>query len=256
VSSSTSISATAPGHAAGSVSVDVANPDGLTATLGNGFSYTGQSNPAPTVSGISPNSGSTSGGTSVTISGTNFLPGAGVLIGGLAATQVSVATSTTITAATAAHSAGPVDVVVTNSDSQSATLTAGYSYVAPAPPQGEIVLYASDASVRVGNWQVVSDPAAAGGSRMWNPDHGVPKITAPSANPPDYFEITFNADASRGYRIWMRGKAQNDSPYNDSVHLQFSDSVDGAGAAIDRIGTNSGEAYNLEECSGCGLSGW
>ena len=256
VSSITSISATTQGHTAGSVSVVVTNPDGLTATLANGFTYTGQSNPAPNLSGISPNSGSTSGGTSVSISGANFLPGASVLIGGLAAAQVSVVNSTTITVATPAHSAGPVDVVVTNTDSQGATLAAGYTYNAPAPAQGEIVLYASDATVRVGNWQVVSDPAAAGGSRMWNPDRGAPKITAPSANPPDYFEITFNADAARGYRIWMRGKAQNDSPFNDSVHLQFSDSVDGAGTAIDRIGTNSGEAYNLEECSGCGLSGW
>ena len=49
-------------------------------------------------------------------------------LGGTAATGVSVANSTTITATTAAHAAGAVNVVVTNSDSQSGTLSNGYTY--------------------------------------------------------------------------------------------------------------------------------
>jgi hypothetical protein len=88
----------------------------------------GTGNPAPTVSSISPSSGTANGGTSVTITGTGFSAGATVKLGGTSATGVSVNSSTSITATTAAHSAGTVDVVVTNSDSQSGTLPGGYNY--------------------------------------------------------------------------------------------------------------------------------
>src|SRR5262249_41575934 len=68
----------------------------------------------PAVSSISPNSGSTGGGTIVTISGTDFLSGATVSIGGVSASSVNVVNPTTITAVTRAHPAGAVDVPVTN----------------------------------------------------------------------------------------------------------------------------------------------
>ena len=67
-------------------------------------------NPAPTVSGISPASGTTAGGTPVTITGTGFLAGATVSFGGTAATGVTVASSTSITATAPAHTAGTVSV--------------------------------------------------------------------------------------------------------------------------------------------------
>ncbi len=95
-----------------------------------GFIY----DPPPTVTSIAPNSGAPAGGTAVTITGTNFFAGAGVTIGGVAATNVSVANSTTITATTAAHSAGTVNVVVTNPDGDTGTLSAGYTYVLYPPP--------------------------------------------------------------------------------------------------------------------------
>jgi hypothetical protein len=85
-------------------------------------------NPAPTVSAISPPTGTLSGGTAVTITGTGFLTGATVSIGGAGATGVTVVSSTSITATTPANAAGVVDVVVTNSDSQRGTLSGGYTY--------------------------------------------------------------------------------------------------------------------------------
>ena len=72
----------------------------------------------------------------------------------------------------------------------------------------------------------------------------------------DYFELTFSADAGKPYRLWIRAKAASNAWANDSVHVQFSDSVTESGAAIYRIGTPSGAEVNLEDCSGCGLSGW
>jgi hypothetical protein len=89
--------------------------------------------PAPTVSSVSPNTGSPSGGTKVTITGANFLAGATVSFGGTSATGVTVASSTSITATTPSHSSGAVNVVVTNSDGQKGTLTGGYTYSNPAP---------------------------------------------------------------------------------------------------------------------------
>jgi hypothetical protein len=69
----------------------------------------------------------------VTITGTGFLTGATVSLGGTAATGVTVVSSTSITATTAAHTAGAVNVVVTNADTQSGTLTNGYTYATVAP---------------------------------------------------------------------------------------------------------------------------
>jgi len=92
--------------------------------------------------------------------------------------------------------------------------------------------------------------------RIHHADAGVPKVTAPSTNPSHYFEMTFNAEAGRAYRLWIRAKAQDDFWANDSVWVQFSDSVNSSGAAVFRIGATSGTEINLEDCSGCGLSGW
>ncbi|MEI6728037.1 MAG: DUF2341 domain-containing protein [bacterium] len=61
---------TLAGDKTGSVNVVVTNPDGLSVTLTNGYSYV-----PPTVSSITPNSGSTLGGSEVTINGANFAQG-------------------------------------------------------------------------------------------------------------------------------------------------------------------------------------
>src|SRR4029079_12776947 len=99
-------------------------------TLASGFTYVA---PAPTVTGVSPATGSTAGGTAVTITGTNLLTGATVSIGGAAATSVVVVSGTSITATTPAHAAGAVSVIVTNPDLQNGTLASGFTYAAPAP---------------------------------------------------------------------------------------------------------------------------
>lgn len=91
--------------------------------LGSCFAVSAQSNPAPTLTSISPSSGTTSGGTAVTLAGSNFVSGATVKFGGIAATSVSVVNSTTITAKTPPNPAGTVSVSVTNPDGRSGSLT-------------------------------------------------------------------------------------------------------------------------------------
>jgi hypothetical protein len=78
----------------------------------------------------------------------------------------------------------------------------------------------------------------------------------PAISPVNYFQMTFFAEAGKPYHLWLRGKALNDFWGNDSVWVQFSDSVDSSGAAVYRIATTTGTRVNLEDCSGCGLSGW
>ena len=135
--SSNSITATSPAHAAGAVNVLVTNTDGQNGTLTNGYTYT---NPAPTVSSIAPNSGTTSGGDGVSIAGTGFLAGATVKLGGTAATNVTVVSDTSITATTPAHAAGAVNVVVTNTDGRSGTAANAFTYISSlglAVPPGD-----------------------------------------------------------------------------------------------------------------------
>ncbi|MEV0363231.1 ice-binding family protein [Nocardia fusca] len=69
--------------------------------------------PVPTLTSITPTSGSAAGGTSVVLTGTNFTGATAVSFGGTPATSFTVNSSTQITAVTPAHSAGPVSVTVT-----------------------------------------------------------------------------------------------------------------------------------------------
>jgi len=121
----------------------------------------------------------------------------------------------------------------------------------------EMVLYAADATVIVGTWSLVPDPSAAGGLRIANPNLHVPaKFAGPVANPTNYFEIPFQAEAGVAYHLWIRGAADKNKRINDSVMVQFSGSVDAAGTPTYRIGTTTAATVNLADCNGCKLSGW
>ena len=108
----------------------------------------------------------------------------------------------------------------------------------------------------VGTWQEIDDPTAAGGRTWHDPDAGRPKRTAPESSPVNFLHLEFVADPTQTYKLWVRSKAQNDSWANDSVFLQFSGATSSSGTPVYRIGTTSSLEVNLEECSGCGLSGW
>ncbi|MFQ2251714.1 putative Ig domain-containing protein [Aeromonas hydrophila] len=95
------------------------------------------SSAVPTLTSVAPNSGSTAGATSVTLTGTDFTGATAVSFGGTAASGYIVNNATTITATTPAHAAGAVNVVVTT-PSGTATLTNGYTYTVPAPTVGPV----------------------------------------------------------------------------------------------------------------------
>jgi C1A family cysteine protease/dipeptidyl aminopeptidase/acylaminoacyl peptidase len=125
--------------------VVVTNPDTQSGTLTNGFTYTNI-----TITSILPNSGPLVGGTPVTITGTGFVSGATVKIGVNAATDVAFVNATTFTAKTPLSAmAGLKDVVITNPDTQSGTLTNGFTYLNPSL-FGKIVF----TSNREGNYEI------------------------------------------------------------------------------------------------------
>jgi Phosphoesterase family len=120
----------------------------------------------------------------------------------------------------------------------------------------EIVLHTQAATTTAGLFRLDLDAGAAGGSCEHHPDLGAAKVAAPPIVPANYFEMTFNADAGKGYRLWIRGKAEKNYYGNDSVYFQFSQSVTSTGTPIYRVGTTSATTFVLEDCSGCALSGW
>jgi hypothetical protein len=121
---------------------------------------------------------------------------------------------------------------------------------------GDVVLYSSDVSFMSGAWARLSSSTGAGGLKMTTMDAGWAALDQPLAAPANYFEARFDAPAGATYQVWLRLRAANNSKWNDSVWVQFSDAVDSTGSALWRLGTASGLLVNLEDCSGCGVSGW
>ena len=90
--------------------------------------------PPPAVARISPASGPPGGGTSVTITGTDFTGATAVTFGGSAATQFTVNSISSITAIAPAGS-GTVDVTVTNGRTSAANAADRFTYVRPTRPR-------------------------------------------------------------------------------------------------------------------------
>src|SRR5205807_911734 len=87
--------------------------------------------PAPAVTAVTPSAGPTAGGTSVTISGTNFTGATAVKFGANAATSFTVNSATQITATAPAGAAGTVDITVTTPGGTSGTGASDhYAYAA------------------------------------------------------------------------------------------------------------------------------
>ncbi|WP_067468697.1 IPT/TIG domain-containing protein, partial [Nocardia amamiensis] len=106
VVSGTQISAVVPARAAGTAAVTVTTAGGTS----NGVNYTHL--PAPTLTQLTPNHGSFSGGNTITLTGTNFTGATAVRFGTKAATSFTVTSSTRIRA-TVPSGTGVVAVTVT-----------------------------------------------------------------------------------------------------------------------------------------------
>ena len=148
--SPTEVTVVVPAGVAGSADVVVTNPDGKSDTLTGGFTYI---EPSPTLTRVNPNNDVVAGGATVQIIGKDFQDGASVTIGGNAASNVIFVSPTEVTVVVPAGVAGSADVVVTNPDGKSDTLTGGFTYIEPSPtltrvnPNNDVV--AGGATVRI-----------------------------------------------------------------------------------------------------------
>lgn len=117
------------------VAITVINPDQQSGTSQQLFSYDFVTAPF-SVTSVSPSTGTTAGGTALTISGTGFVAGATVAIGGVPADNAVVLNAFTILTTTPL---GPVDIdsptprsiTVTNPDGRLARLDTGFSWILP-----------------------------------------------------------------------------------------------------------------------------
>jgi hypothetical protein len=110
VNSATQITALTPAHAAGAAAVTVTTPGG-TSNPGNPNAYFYYL-ALPGLADIAPPSGTTAGGTTVTLTGDGFIGATAVRFDGAAA-SFTVNSATQITALTPAHAAGAAVVTVT-----------------------------------------------------------------------------------------------------------------------------------------------
>ncbi|MBU3142339.1 IPT/TIG domain-containing protein [Clostridium sp. CF012] len=121
------------GENSGTKDVIVTNPDGQSFTLIGAYTYNEPPKiAAPTITSISQNSGLIKGGDLVIINGTGFQPGLKVTIGGIEANIANFYGATRFRILMPmGEKPGTTDVVVTNPDGQSVTLTGGYTYNEP-----------------------------------------------------------------------------------------------------------------------------
>lgn len=131
--SATEITCDSPAGVGGENSlVRVTNTDGFYDYAPSSFGYFLYTS-SPTITSVTPSSGSTVGGEALYIQGTQFQEGAIVYID---TTQVSeentlIVTSELIIVSTPPHAAGTVDVRVVNPDQEEVTDTDAYTYVEP-----------------------------------------------------------------------------------------------------------------------------
>jgi hypothetical protein len=123
VTGTTTLTARTPARSGGAVPVTLQAPTGQ-ATLNNAYTFR---EPA-VLTGVSPNTGPTTGGTLITISGSGFTAGSTVTVGGELATNVTLVGPTALTARTPARPAGAAEVHVRAADSVLATGTLTFIY--------------------------------------------------------------------------------------------------------------------------------
>ena len=122
---STTLTVTAPSSTAvGATTLLVTAPGG---TDTGTYTY----DPLPALTGLTPSSGTSQGGTTVTLTGSNFTGATSVRFGATSGTALSVVNDSTITVHSPAHTAGLVDVTMVGPSGTSPVNSAdGFTFIA------------------------------------------------------------------------------------------------------------------------------
>jgi hypothetical protein len=117
--------------------------------------------PPPRIVSVTPSIGCASGGTAITIGGSNFQSGSTIIMNGVTATSVTFINSNTLTAITGANSPGTYSVVVKTPGKPPTTLPNGFTYASPP-------LFAGPGSIT---------PAIEGATLNWSAASGMAPFT-------------------------------------------------------------------------------
>ncbi|MEO5822524.1 MAG: IPT/TIG domain-containing protein [Vicinamibacteraceae bacterium] len=265
--SSTGITARTPAGTAGARDVVVTNPDGRAATRTGAFTYTSTPTATLTATAVSPLSGPTGGGTAITVTGTGFVAGATVAIGGTAATGVTFVSSTQLTARTPAKPVGGYSVVVRNPNGQTANTPRGFTYTSgstPPPPSGTLTAtavsplsgptsggtlitvtgtnFVAGATIRIGGVAATGVTfVSATQLRARTPARPVGGYPVQVFNPSGQ-----SANTPRGFTYVSGGTS---SATMTSLAPQTLDAVESAAAESDALGARSADANSVDGAS-------
>ncbi len=150
VVSHNTITATTPPHVAGTVAVRIANRNGGS-SLNSGFTYWAgdAATVAPNLNRVFPASGSTNGGTAVTIDGANFTPATKVTFGAQAVTPTFI-NPRELRVMTPAAAAGAVAVTLTTGTFVTMRDVA-FTYLTTTPPQVQLTTPSGGETLYVGS---------------------------------------------------------------------------------------------------------
>ena len=132
--SDTEITVTAPEHPSGDVIVDVVVTTPVDSSVPVGYTYDPVPIPAPVITTISPDTGTTAGSTTVILTGEHFTDATSVTFDGAVAPYIAVDSDSQITVTTPSHAAGAVSVVVETPGGTSNAGSFTYSANVPTPP--------------------------------------------------------------------------------------------------------------------------
>lgn len=133
IASDTSLTVDTPAHPTGNAVVDVAVVSSAGASVPLDFSYGAPAAPPPSISTIAPASGSTTGGTIVTLTGANFTGATAVNFGGTPGTSLQVVSDTQIRVTAPPRGAGATSAVVVGPTATSNAVTYTYSANSATP---------------------------------------------------------------------------------------------------------------------------
>lgn len=156
VVSDTQLTVDTPPHPVGDVTVDVVVLSAAGGSVPRDFSYDPPPVPPPAITSMLPSSGSTAGGTQITLRGTNFTGATDVTFGGVSGTSVQVQSDTEIRVTSPAHAAGGANVVVVGPTSSSAPATFTYSANA-------VTLWPVDCTTVLSSWDCDRMPSCPSG---------------------------------------------------------------------------------------------
>jgi hypothetical protein len=131
VLSSCQLTGVTPGGAPGLATLMLRNRDGQSTTKLGAYAYLDPQAAAPVLQFVSPVSGSTIGGTPVTVTGSHFQPGARVFFESVSLTDWEFISAQELTGPSPAGQAGPARLRVVNPDGQSSVPVLGFTYLEP-----------------------------------------------------------------------------------------------------------------------------